>query len=115
MGKTIFMGFPLSVHVVQCLFHKQPAGHPPNLQLNLAGYRHGAVHQNRFSPITPHPHKHARKHTFDLLTPITGGDDDDATAFDNHLTPIARGDDSDATAEAIATCAGIAPFNSLQG
>ena len=33
----------------------------------------------------------------------------------DHWTPIARGDDSDATAEAIATCAGIAPFNSLQG
>ena len=31
------------------------------------------------------------------------------------LTPVAGGDDSDATAEAIATCAGIAPFNSLQG
>ena len=33
----------------------------------------------------------------------------------DHWTPIAGGDDSDATAEAIATCAGIAPFNSLQG
>ena len=31
------------------------------------------------------------------------------------LTPIAGGDDSNATAEAIATCAGITPFNSLQG
>ena len=33
----------------------------------------------------------------------------------DHWTPIAGGDDSDATAEAIAACAGIAPFNSLQG
>ena len=31
------------------------------------------------------------------------------------LTPIAGGNDGNATAEAIATCAGIAPFNSLQG
>ena len=30
-------------------------------------------------------------------------------------TPIAGGDDSDATAEAIVACAGIAPFNRLQG
>ena len=33
----------------------------------------------------------------------------------DHWTPIAGGDDSNATAEAIAACAGIAPFNSLQG
>ena len=33
----------------------------------------------------------------------------------DHWTPIAGGDESDATAEAIAACAGIAPFNSLQG
>ena len=31
------------------------------------------------------------------------------------LTPIAKGNDSDATAEAVATCAGIAQYNSLQG
>ena len=33
----------------------------------------------------------------------------------DHWTPIAGGDDSDATAEAIAACAWIASFNSLQG
>ena len=45
-----------------------------------------------------HTRTHARAHThLDLLTPIV------------------RDDDSNATAEAIANCAGIAPFNSLQG
>ena len=44
---------------------------------------------------TPPTHKHT--HTFDFSTPIAGGDD------------------SAATAEAIATCAGIAPFTCLQG
>ena len=42
------------------------------------------------------------------------------TGTHTHLTfdllmPIARDDDSDVAAEAKATCAGIAPFNSLHG
>ena len=49
-----------------------------------------------------HRHTHARTHRHAHI-PL------------DHWTPIARGDDSDATAEAIAACAGIAPFNSLQG
>ena len=48
----------------------------------------------------PHTHTHARACTH---------------THKHFLTPVAGGNDSDATAEAIATCAGIAPFNSLQG
>ena len=37
------------------------------------------------------------------------------TNYFDFSTPVAGGDGSGATAETMATCAGIAPFNSLQG
>ena len=60
------------------------------------------------APLPPPPPPHTRTNTYTLMRAHSN------TPLD-HWTPIARGDDSDATAEAIATCAGIAPFNSLQG
>ena len=57
-----------------------------------------SVHTHTHTYTHTHTHIHTRTHTyFDLLTPII------------------EVDDSDAPAEAIATCAGIASFNSLQG
>ena len=68
--------------------------------LHPCGVEHVCVRLRVYMCVCVPVHTHARTYTH--------------TYFDV-LTPVIRVDDSDATAEAIATCAGIASFNSLQG